>query len=581
MSGKNVKLMGVVAVIIVICLLFSFLYMDNGPDERRDAQIGDYRIYAQIEEDSEGYRTQNLVTETIIGIENDKYIIQESGGISSMVFYADREYLYPEFPEENLRSEGITVDIPLLGERVCDVYAMEDSEGLSISYVDSETGDVLYEVGSYTVLSTDNVIQRILVSDSTTMQAPEYGSSTYHIDLIVGDYIAFQASTDLVDSFVITYTYQMANEDGTLTFYDDFREEYVTCTLEEFFAGGYTGEYTVVSTSLVESSYGPRLCEVRAYETDLGYTYTYVGVDDGICYGLQYSDADGNTTCSAALAYSNKICGDLEIVGQEDLTAGDRQMVLTIYSDPEGGVDYNLVVNQVQQVIDGEIFYETYEDGLYVDTLVGSYITEPVGSKVGSIVLHTVYGDLRCDMLMSQTNDGVTTYLYVYDGIVVYENRFTELGDGTFTHEERMLVVDTSIDGTDMTGGRTNLGYVEEGSWFDYNVYINSEPFNSISYDVVSVDGENAMVSVNGGDPTVISVFQLLNGYAEGIDVQLIGQSVIDTIWGDIVCDVYYLEAEYETYYYVGASDGVNYLTEYTVGEDLYSVYLEGSSTVF
>lgn len=72
MNGKNVKLMGVAAVIIVICLLFSFLYMDNGPDEMRDAQIGDYRIYAQIEEDSEGYRTQKLVTETIIGIENDK-----------------------------------------------------------------------------------------------------------------------------------------------------------------------------------------------------------------------------------------------------------------------------------------------------------------------------------------------------------------------------------------------------------------------------------------------------------------------------------------------------------------------------
>lgn len=50
MNGKNVKLIGVAAVIIVICLLFSFLYVDNCPDERRDAQIGDYRIYAQIEE---------------------------------------------------------------------------------------------------------------------------------------------------------------------------------------------------------------------------------------------------------------------------------------------------------------------------------------------------------------------------------------------------------------------------------------------------------------------------------------------------------------------------------------------------
>ena len=74
MNSKNVKLMGVAAV-IVICLLFSFLYIDNGSDERREAQVGDYRIFAYIEEDSEGYRTQNLVTETVLGIENGMYII--------------------------------------------------------------------------------------------------------------------------------------------------------------------------------------------------------------------------------------------------------------------------------------------------------------------------------------------------------------------------------------------------------------------------------------------------------------------------------------------------------------------------
>lgn len=51
-------------------------------------------------------------------------------------------------------------------------------------------------------------------------------------------------------------------------------------------------------------------------------------------------------------------------------------------------------------------------------------------------------------------------------------------------------------------------------------------------------------------------------------------------MWGNIVCDVYFLEAQYETYYYIDASDGVNYMTEYMVGEDLYTVYLEGSSTV-
>lgn len=105
------------------------------------------------------------------------------------------------------------------------------------------------------------------------------------------------------------------NDDGTVTFYDDFRERFVTCTVEEFFAGGITGDYVVRGTSLVDQSYGPRLCEVRGYDTDAGYIYTYVGIDDGICYAFKLSDSDGNDTCSATLAYSNMICGDLEIVG--------------------------------------------------------------------------------------------------------------------------------------------------------------------------------------------------------------------------------------------------------------------------
>ena len=222
---------------------------------------------------------------------------------------------------------------------------------------------------------------------------------------------------------------------------------------------------------------------------------------------------------------------------------------------------------------------DIYVDGTYSTSFIGSYVTEPMGDSIGSATLHTVYGELDCDILLIQTN-GVTTYLYVHDGIVVYENRITDLGDGRTVSEERMLIADTSLDGTDVTGGRTNLGYVEAGSWFDYNIYINDSPFDSISYDVVSVDGDDAMVSVDGDEPVQMTVYQLLNGYPEGAGLRLIGQSVLETMWGNIVCDVYFLEAQYETYYYIGASDGVNYMTEYMVGEDLYTVYLEGSSTV-
>ena len=77
------------------------------------------------------------------------------------------------------------------------------------------------------------------------MQEPEFGSSTYHTDLTVGDYIAFYASTDVVDGITITYSVETMNDDGTVTFYDDFRERFVTCTVEEFFAGGITGDYVV------------------------------------------------------------------------------------------------------------------------------------------------------------------------------------------------------------------------------------------------------------------------------------------------------------------------------------------------
>ena len=170
------------------------------------------------------------------------------------------------------------------------------------------------------------------------------------------------------------------NDDGTVTFYDDFRERFVTCTVEEFFAGGITGDYVVRGTSLVDQSYGPRLCEVRGYDTDAGYIYTYVGIDDGICYAFKLSDSDGNDTCSATLAYSNMICGDLEIVGQDELSAGDSQTVLTIYSDPEGGVDHSIVVNQVQQVVDGIIAGDIYVDGTYSTSFIGSYVTEPRGT---------------------------------------------------------------------------------------------------------------------------------------------------------------------------------------------------------
>ena len=563
MNGNNVKLMGLAAVVIIVCLLFSYLYMDDGSEDRREMQVGDYRIYVDIYEDSDGYRTQNLVTRNV----SDP---QRRRSLQHHVLRRLRVSA-PGVPRRVSGDGGDRRrDTLRRGEGLHDVLLRGGGRSHDhIIYVDPDTGDVLYETGMSTSVSTEIIAERVLISDSISMQEPEFGSSTYHTDLTVGDYIAFYASTDVVDGIIAGDIYV----DGTYS--TSFIGSYVTEPMGDSIAGGITGDYVVRGTSLVDQSYGPRLCEVRGYDTDAGYIYTYVGIDDGICYAFKLSDSDGNDTCSATLAYSNMICGDLGIVGQDELSAGDSQTVLTIYSDP---VDHSIVVNQVQQVVDGIIAGGIFVDGTYSTSFIGSHVTEPMGDSIGSATLHTVYGELDCDILLTQTN-GVTTYLYVHDGIVVY-SRITDLGDGRTVSEERMLITDTSLDGTDVTGGRTNLGYVEAGSWFDYNIYINNSPFDSISYDVVSVDGDDAMVSVDGDEPVQMTVYQLLNGYPEGAGLRLIGQSVLETMWGNIVCDVYSLEAQYETYYYIGASDGVNYMTEYIVGEDLYTVYLEGSSTV-
>lgn len=40
------------------------------------------------------------MTETIVGTEGGTYLIRSDDGLSSTTFYADYEYLHPEFPDE-------------------------------------------------------------------------------------------------------------------------------------------------------------------------------------------------------------------------------------------------------------------------------------------------------------------------------------------------------------------------------------------------------------------------------------------------------------------------------------------------
>lgn len=53
-------------------------------------------------------------------------------------------------------------------------------------------------------------------------------------------------------------------------------------------------------------------------------------------------------------------------------------------------MDHSIVVNQVQQVVDGIIAGGIFVDGTYSTSFIGSYVTEPMGDSIGSATLHTV-----------------------------------------------------------------------------------------------------------------------------------------------------------------------------------------------
>lgn len=580
MKGSNITILGVAAVIVVLCLVFSFLYLDEGdPAEREEMQVGDYRIYACITEDSDGDRSQYTLTQTVVGTDGDGYVLEEDRETTVSTLHVGHGYLYPELPEDCLSAEDAPVDVPLLGERVCDVYTVADGDDLTVYCVDVGSGKAVYIIETVSGTYRESVTEYILIADSMSMPAREYGSCTHIDGLITGDYVLYMGSNDVISAFPIVLSVEVDNGDGTITYHNDYTGEFGVCTPDEFFAGAMQGDYVSDGSYQVGTPYGDRLCEKRVYASDGGYTYAYVA-SDGICYMLETADGNGDVTGSATIVFSNCISGDLELVGQDDLSAGDERTYVEIYSDPEGGVSYSVRTDRVVSVFGDSITYESFIDGVSLGMQTGSYVTEPVGDWIGSTALRTAYGEIYTAIWMSEA-DGVTTYMYVHDGIVIYEREIAEVGDGMTFSTERMLVRDTSIDGISPYEGRINLGYVEEGSWLDYNVYLDGEHVSSVSCDVVSVDGDDVMVSVDGGEPFGTTASALLNGYPEGSDIVLAGQYLMETVWGYVVCDVYGLEAEFQTYYYIGADDGICYMTEYLVGDGVYTVYLEGSSTAF
>ena len=174
MSGKNITIMALVAAVLIICLVASFVYLsgdDDGSDEVRDPEIGDSYTFL-IETTLGPIQYQYHETTYLTGVEGDTaYLATYNSSDWYTVDTAPVDDIFMLGELELLR-EGVPVT-PAMGEEiVCDEYS-GDYLGLdSLVYLDADGLPVLrvvtFDMGSFRISLYDTTLRDEAPSCSAT-----------------------------------------------------------------------------------------------------------------------------------------------------------------------------------------------------------------------------------------------------------------------------------------------------------------------------------------------------------------------------------------------------------------------------
>ena len=577
MSGKNITVMALVAAVLIICLVASFVYLDrdDGGSEVRDPEIGD--SYTVLFESSIGsFQYQYHETTYLTGVEGDTAYL--STYVSGEWFADDTTSVDDIFMlgELELLREDVPVT-PTLGEEVvCDEYSGQYLGTDALVYMDEDGLPVLrvvtFDLGSF----------RISLHDTTLRgEAPSYESVTVDRDIGPGDFMFFYGDLESADDVPMMMTVQDVSDDGMVTYHNGYLGEEVTCSVDDFLRFGESSDYESVGRHLIESNYGDILCDKYVIPDGDGSRYAYVGVDDGVCHYVEFVDADGDVVGDAEMEFATMLVGEYPYEGLRDIGAGDYEVYLHTYTDAEGASVHSIRVSEAVSELDGVLIVDCYENDQFDHTHVGSFNTTPAGDVIGREDLNTVYGVIGCDVLM-EASDGVTTYNWVADDGAVMK-RAVANDDGT--SEEFLLIYNTSLEAGTTFGQCINTGEIEVGTWFRYIHYDSSGEVIDMHTEVVTaVDGDTATVVIDDAEAVERTVTGLLHGFDGYGTSDPIGRAVMEVWAGTKLCDVYETTISgYDALVYVGVHDGVHYMTELLDEQGLVdsSLHLNGSSTVF
>lgn len=276
MERKNILTIGIVAVVIVIVLAGTYLYMrDDGGDHDglRDLELGDTLYMANIDivdGEETRYLSEMYAAATIDG--NTYFVYQSNLGEYRVVTW--------DVEDPVLIETDVTVE-DVFGEEVtCDLYSLERSSEETYLYLNDQM---------------DLVVAHIVSEDGTTERwsylidytSPDIGRSTVDYDMETGDSLVYlwQEKGNTYNPETAVTMYVTSCEDGVLTYYNEFRGEEMTTTPENFVSFGEDSDGKILGQGVFYNlSYGYRLCDIYRIYDERGNQTLAVGAEDGVCY---------------------------------------------------------------------------------------------------------------------------------------------------------------------------------------------------------------------------------------------------------------------------------------------------------
>ena len=405
MQTGNIKTMAVAAVAIVICLLFSWVYLDDDPVEMRYAEVGDYVVFDCVYSYDYG-DVEHTMTAVVVGED-------EAGNQTVQWAYDDGEP-FCEPQDGNLVSNDMgeiigteTVDSPYFGEVECNVYLQPDGS-LAWNLVGSNA--LVMDYHEY----DEYALTRMVVDTSLFGDVPEFGHSVEKDTVAVGDYYVYSISEydnngTLLGSHtevVVVYTV----EGDQVTYGPLGSDERTTGTVDEFIDHlsppsneGYIGQYL-----LENPTYGYRMCDIFEFQRDGYIEQVYVGEDDGVFYEtVDYFD-QGYVVYQ--LIYSTLMAGDIEASSpMRNAEIGYEYISSSIDSgDGEWTVVRQTVV--VTEVLEDTCVMDIYQDGEFMATYEGDFFVDSgeTPEPVSSSEVLTPWGALEIDVIVQTLEDGST-----------------------------------------------------------------------------------------------------------------------------------------------------------------------------